>query len=125
MSDQWTGMMDPRAVSPNPLANLEQTIREHWEEARPNMVARLKQRGIYDECIRNAARSTEEAVLDMQAEGASLLAAWEAVRTWYAILPTEEDDPTLERGEPDTWETVPEWEDEDLDAEDVQGEGAG
>jgi len=121
MSDNW---LDPRTVSPNPLANLEQTIREHWEEARPNMVARLKARDIYDESVRNAARSTEEAVLDLQAGGASLLAAWEAVRTWYALLPTEEDDPTLERGEPDTWERAPDWEDEDLvDAGDVQPGG--
>jgi hypothetical protein len=91
-------------VNPNPLANLEQTVLEHWEEARPNMVARLRERGILDECIHNAVVLTEEAVLDMQEQGANLLNAWEAVRTWYAILPTEEDDPTLERGEPDTWE---------------------
>ena len=85
-------------VNPDPLADLEQTIRAHWSEARPGMVARLAERGLLDACVKDAVELTRNAMLEMIDDGAHPLAAWEAVRGWAAILPTEEDDPNLDGG---------------------------
>lgn len=94
----------PRPVSPNPLSALRDDIREHWEECRPKMYARLQKAGTLEEAIETAYLLTEEEVNQLCANPqVSLLAAFEAVRQKYAILPTEEDVPVLPNGDPDTW----------------------
>jgi len=104
-------------VSPDPLANLEQTIQEHWQEARPGMVARLKERGLLEACIKDAAATTRDAMRDLIDDGMSPLAAWEEVRTWAAILPTEEDDPNLDGGADEGDDFLDSDEDDGLDSE--------
>lgn len=79
----------------NPLTNLEKTIREHWAEHRPQMVANLQAAGTLDKAVETAVTLTEEAVFALTSKGTPLLAAWEAVREEWAILPSETDMPNL------------------------------
>lgn len=89
-------------VSPNPLTNLRQQIRDHWAWARPKMTARLAAAGRFEEAVETAAVLTEEAVLEFTDSGMSLLNAWDMVRQWWAILDTEADAPDL-GSEPEHW----------------------
>jgi hypothetical protein len=96
----------------NPLTNLRETIKQHWQQYRPKMCAELTAKGRLEIAIDNAANRTIEAVMASIDKGIPLLDAWEQVREEWAILPAEED-------EPDTF-TEPEPDD---DTEDDYGEG--
>jgi hypothetical protein len=116
---EWEGRLTN--VSPNPLTNLEQTIRAHWLEFRPKMCADLEAEGKLDAAIDAAARRTSDAVLDLVGKGTPLLFAWEQLREEWAILPAEEDEEeTLMDVEPDDDD-----DDEDEDnADDEDDDGA-
>jgi hypothetical protein len=88
--DMWEGQLTN--VNPNPLTNLDQTIRAHWLEFRPKMCAALEAEGKLDAAIAAAARRTSDAVLDLVGKGTPLLFAWEQMREEWAILPAEEDE---------------------------------
>ena len=82
-----------QAQSLNPLANLEDTIRKHWQKFLPKMFNRLEQTGELDDKIAQAAQWTIELVnLTIQTTGASMWEAWEVTRETYAILPAEDED---------------------------------
>ena len=76
----------------NPLTDLRQTIHDHWTKYRPRMCADLVADGKLDAAIEEAARRTEQAVLDLTSRGVPLLEAWVQIREEWAILPAEEDD---------------------------------
>jgi hypothetical protein len=76
----------------NPLANLEETIRAHWQKYRPRMCAELEAAGELDDSIQAAAERTREAVLSLTEKGMPLWQAWEAVREEWAILPAEDEE---------------------------------
>jgi hypothetical protein len=76
----------------NPLVDLEQTIRAHWQKYRPRMCAELAAAGELDDSIRAAAERTREAVLSLTEKGVPLWQAWEAVREEWAILPAEDEE---------------------------------
>lgn len=83
------------AVSDNPLANLDERIRAHWEKYLPHMSAALKAQGKFDECVAAAVQLTEDAVFHYRGDGLdaqqSLLQAWEMFREEWAFLPAEEE----------------------------------
>jgi len=81
--------------TPNPLTNLRQTIREHWQKYRPKMVAQLTASGDLERLIETAATLTEEAVFNLTSRGLPLWEAWMQIREEWAILPSEEDVPEL------------------------------
>ena len=81
--------------TPNPLTNLRQTIREHWQKYRPQMVAQLTASGDLERLIETAATLTEEAVFNLTSRGLPLWEAWMQIREEWAILPSEEDVPEL------------------------------
>ncbi len=81
--------------TPNPLTNLDQTIRAHWRKYRPKMCQQLETAGDLDQAIQTAARLTKEAVFELTNKGWGLYEAWMEVRQEWAILPTEEDVPVL------------------------------
>ncbi len=87
--------MIPKNQTTNPLAGLEQTIRQHWQTYRPAMCADLAADGKLEQSIQQAADNTRAAVDQLVDEGANFLGAWEAVRQQWAILPAEDADDDL------------------------------
>jgi hypothetical protein len=77
-------------MAQDPLLGLEETIEAHWRQHLPQMTARLAEKGELEQAIAQAARTTTEAVLDMERGGMSRWEAWMAVRQEWAILPAEE-----------------------------------
>jgi hypothetical protein len=84
-------MKTSSSMQSNPLTNLEETIRQHWQTYRPKMWAELEQAGELEERIQTAADRTREAVARLTQQGQSEWEAWQAVREDWAILPAEED----------------------------------
>ncbi len=97
--------------TPNPLTNLDQTIRAHWRKYRPKMCQQLEATGDLERAIQTARRLTEEAVMELTGKGTPLYEAWMQVREEWAILPTEEDVPVLGTN-PADWQ-MPQIEEED------------
>lgn len=90
-------MSEQTMIQPNPLTNLKETIRTHWQEHRPKMVAELKASGQLEEAIAAAERLTVELVYQMvAATGCSIREAWMEVREQHAILPAETDEDEME-----------------------------
>jgi hypothetical protein len=91
---------DPNTVPNNPLAGLEDQIKEHWETFRPSMTAEMKQDGSFETSVKEAAEKTRQAVLNyVQAHSsnpggsaAALYEGWELFREEWAFLASEEDD---------------------------------
>jgi hypothetical protein len=111
MNDQTADYYLQALNTPNPLQNLEQTIRNHWLKYRPKMCQELAATNSLETSIQTAARLTEEAVLTLTSQGVSLWEAWMQVREEWAILPTEEDQPTLGTS-PSEWQMPPEPDDD-------------
>ncbi len=88
------------------LANLRETIREHGREHLPVMLQELESSEQLDAAIEDAARKTEEAVVQLVAQGTHLWNAWIEVREQWAILPAEETADPVEHL--DGWEWL--WE---------------
>lgn len=95
----------------NPLTDLEDKIRAHWQKYRPRMSARLKAAGRFDELARQAAALTTEAVLEHIDKSTAPNSAqrfwegWELYREEWAFLPAEEDTPDPEI-DPLTWDDL-------------------
>ena len=90
-------MSDYLNIPQSPLTDLQKQIRSHWARYRPRMFAEMEANGTLDEAIENAARQTEEAVMDYAnnpPEGTSpaqaFWAGWETFRDEWAFLPGEE-----------------------------------
>lgn len=97
----------------NPLTNLEQTIRRHWQQHRPRMYQELEQSGQLEQAIQTASALTKEATYQMVYDlGITLYEAWAEVRHQWAILPSEEEQPELGTN-PADWEMPEEPDEED------------
>lgn len=116
----------------NPLTNLEEKVRLHWEKYRPQMTARLKAAGRFEEMAHRAAAMTGEAVLGHIDKSTARTSAerfwegWELYREEWAFLPAEEEvpDPGIE---PLSWGDVSRLEETDgepggLEVEFTRGE---
>jgi len=92
--------MNPMNIPSNPLTTLRDDIRRHWKMYRPRMTARLEDDGTLEDRIEQAARETEEAILQYVQESAkdgaltpaqAFWQAWEIYRNEWAFLPAETD----------------------------------
>ena len=78
-------------MADNPLTNLEETIREHWQKYLPKMSAELQAEGQLETSIQSAAQKTRDAMALQMSKGMQFWEAWEMIREQWAILPAEED----------------------------------
>jgi hypothetical protein len=80
---------------PNPLTGLRKTIKAHWTEHRPKMTAKLRAAGKLDEAVDAAFSLTANEYHDLMNKGLTVDQAWEMVRETWALVPDEEDSPSL------------------------------
>jgi hypothetical protein len=89
--------MDAQTVKPNPLTDLKQTARAHWQKYRPTMVRQLEEMGQLEDALDAAVELTTQEVHQLRtATGCSVFEAWMEVRQNYVILPAEADEETGE-----------------------------
>ena len=74
-------------------ANWIAQAREHWQEHRPRMFARLVKAGTLEQALTEAAEATAAAIRALTTQGATLDEAWEATREQY-LFPPEEPEQT-------------------------------
>jgi hypothetical protein len=73
----------------NPLSNLKEETRQHWEQYLPRYTAHLKAQGKFDLMLKEAVQSTLDAYSRMVEKGATPQNAWEALREEWCLLPPE------------------------------------
>lgn len=67
--------------------------RDHWQEHKPQMFARLKAAGTLDKALTEAALAASEAMRALTLQGATQQEAWEQTRELY-LFPAEEPEQT-------------------------------
>lgn len=92
--------MDAQTVKPNPLTDLKETARAHWQKYRPMMYQQLEAAGQVENALDAAVELTTQEVHQLRmATGCSVFEAWMEVRQNYVILPAEADE-EMGEGEP-------------------------
>ena len=74
--------------------------REHWQEHKPKMFARLTENETLEKALTDAAEATASAIQSLMAQGATWQEAWEQTRELYLFPPEEpEQTPKMEKSQ--------------------------
>lgn len=74
---------------------LARKIKAHWEEFRPKMCKSLEEDHQLNKSVMSAALATAQIMLDLKQQGLSYDKASEIANAEYYLLPSEQDQPTL------------------------------
>ncbi|YP_010115339.1 DarB-like antirestriction [Sinorhizobium phage PBC5] len=96
MSPTLPSMKEARAMN---LQNWITLGREHWKQHLPNRYRELKQAGMLEPALKEAAEQTYREVSQLEESGFQADEAWQMVRETYLLLPSEGTTQTQPRSE--------------------------